>query len=101
MRWDGLSGLCACPPQGSSAAPIGPFEWAQLPSPAKLQGTVPPDGIGEQWLEAETGMDVSGKDLPSVMAVSKWGVEGVDPGFAEHGGQQAQGELLCHLSNSV
>lgn len=38
--------LSPCPPQGSSAAPVGPFERAQLPRPAKLQGTVPADGIG-------------------------------------------------------
>lgn len=70
--------LSTCHPQGSSAAPVGPFERAQLPSPAKLQGTVPADGIGEEWLEAATGMgmDISEKDLPSVMAVSKWGLEG-------------------------
>ncbi|PKU37957.1 paxillin isoform x2 [Limosa lapponica baueri] len=37
--------LLPCPPQGSSGASVGPFERAQLPSPAKLQETVVADAL--------------------------------------------------------
>lgn len=71
--------LSPCPPRGSSAAVVGPFEWVQLPSPAELQGTVA--AMGSDWrtvcVVAGGNGDGCERGRPSLcVAVSLEGVTG-------------------------